>query len=421
VSPARPSGVAVDAVVIGAGLAGLRCAERLLAEGLDVVVLEARDRVGGRVWSHRFEDGQTCERGAEFIDGNHTEVLALADEVGLTLTERAVGADAQATLIDAGGRVVPMHLHASLAEDWPRWEAGLAALQPTDEFERASLADLIASLGMSAISRLVIGREIRTEFMLPPEAVSQRFAAEVASRHQPDQRKRHRVVGGNDQLAMGLARRLGDRVRLTTPVRSIDAEAGAVALLDGSTLQAAAVVAAVPLPVLSRLWPALPPALGSVGYGVGGTISVQFRRRIWLDYSRNATVHSDRSWGHLWESTDGQPGDPGVLTSRLSSYDGAGLVALPEAPDRLVSEIDRIFPGAKGLAGDRVVTDWTNDPYSLGTAACFAPGHWNAAQPELHTPHGRLWLAGEHADGYAGSMEGALRSGARVAASIRLA
>ena len=407
-----------DAVVVGAGLAGLRAATELVAAGADVVVLEARDRVGGRVFSHRFADGQTCERGAEFIDGNHTEVISLAGDLGLELTERSPEVDARATLVDAGGRAVPMYLHASLDGDRQHWEAALATLRPTDEFEDGTLADLVASLGLSVMSRLVIGRDIRTEYMLPPEAISQRFAAEVATRRAHAQRERHRVVGGNDQLAKGLAARLGDRVQLATPVRSIDAQAGRVALVDGSTLHAAVVIAAVPLPVLSRVWSGIPPALGSVGYGVGGKISVQFGRRIWLDYSRNATVLSDRSWGHLWETTDDQPGDQGVLSSLLSSYDGAGLVALPEAPDRLVQEIDRIFPGAEGLAGDRVVTDWTNDPYSLGAYSCFGPGQWAAAQAALYGPHDRLWLAGEHADGFAGFMEGALRSGARVAASI---
>ncbi len=407
-----------DAVVVGAGLAGLRAATELVAAGADVVVLEARDRVGGRVFSHRFADGQTCERGAEFIDGNHTEVVALASELGLELTERSTELDAQATLVDAGGRAVPMHLHASLAADWQRWEAALAGLHATDEFECGTLADMIGELGLSAISRLVIGRDVRTEFMLPPEAVGRRFAAEVRSRQVAGQRERHRVVGGNDQLASTMSDRLGDRVRLSTAVRSIDADAGVVGLADGSSLRAPAVVAAVPLPVLSRLWPAIPAALGAVGYGVGGKISVQFDRRVWRDYSRNGTVLSDRSWGHLWETTDDQPGDAGVLTNLLASYDGAGFVSLPEAPDQLVREIDRVFPGARGLAGERVVTDWTNDPFSLGAYSCFGPGQWAAAQAALHQAHGRLWLAGEHADGFAGFMEGALRSGARVAAAI---
>jgi monoamine oxidase len=202
-------------------------------------------------------------------------------------------------------------------------------------------------------------------------------------------------------------------------VRSIDVAAGTVALVSGEVLQAGAVVAAVPLPVLSRLWADVPPELAALAYGVGGKISVQFQRRIWRDYSRNGTVLSDRAWGHLWETTDDQPGDTGVLTNLMASYDGASFAALPEAPDQLVREVERLFPGAKGLAGERVHTDWTNDPFSLGAYACFGPGQWRAAQSALHAAHGRLWLAGEHADGFAGFMEGAVRSGARVAAAIR--
>jgi monoamine oxidase len=311
-----------------------------------------------------------------------------------------------------------MHLHASLTDDLARWEAAVASLQPTNEFEDATLADLLASLGLSVMARVVIGRDIRTEFMLPPEQVSQRFAAQVAANQVAGLRERHRVVGGNDRLALGLAAGLGDRVRLNTEVARLDAVAGEVALVDGTVAQASAVVAAVPLPVLSRLWREMPGELAAIGYGIGGKISVQFERRIWLDYSRNGTVLTERSWGHLWDTTDDQPGDTGVLTTLLSSYDGAGLVAMPGVADHVVGEIDRIFPGARGLAGERVVTDWTNDPHSLGAYTCFGPGQWTAAQGALHAAHGRVWLAGEHADGFAGFMEGALRSGARAAAAV---
>lgn len=412
-----PDGPAPDVVVIGAGLAGLRCATDLVAGGADVTVFEARDRVGGRVWTHRFTDGQVAERGAEFIDGNHSDVLALAADLGLALTDRPTALDPRATLVDAAGRAVPYHLHASLADDWARWEAALAAMRPTDEFDHLTLQDAIDGLGASAMSRLVIGREVRTEFMLPPDQVSQRFAAQVASNQVAASRERHRVVGGNDQLAKGLAERLGIRVRLNTTVRSLATD-GTVVLASGEFLRPAAVVAAVSLPVLGRLWPQMPPELSAVSYGIGGKISVQFRRRIWLDYGRNGSVLSDRQWGHLWETTDDQRGDAGVLTDLLASHDGASFVSLPESEDQLLREIDRLFPGAKGLAGERVRTDWTDDRYALGCYTCFGPGQWAAAQPQLHTAHGRLWIAGEHADGFAGFMEGALRSGARVAAAV---
>jgi monoamine oxidase len=407
-----------EVVVIGAGLAGLRCAADLVAAGREVVVLEARDRVGGRVWSHRFPDGQWCERGAEFVDGNHTEVLALAASLGLAITQRSNTVDARATLVDAGGRAVPMHLHASLAPDWARWERAVAALQPDDEHDRRTLADLLQSLGLSVMARVVIGRDIRTEYMLPPEEVSQRFAAHIGAHQSAVERERHRIVGGNDQLARGLAERAHGRVRLGTAVASIDASLGRVTLADGDVLEAEHIVSSLPLPVLSRVWPEMPLELGAVGYGVGGKVSVQFSRRIWRDYGRNGLVFSDRAWGHLWETTDDQVGDAGVLTALLASHDGAAFLALPEATDRIVAEIERIFPGARGLAGGRVTTDWTNDPHSLGTYACFGAGQWGAARHSLDTRHGRLWLAGEHTDGFAGFMEGALRSGARITAAI---
>lgn len=406
-----------DVVVVGAGLAGLRCAVDLADAGVDVVVLEARRRVGGRVHSHRFEDGQWCERGAEFIDANHTSVLALAAELGLSITHRDGELNPHAALVDAAGRAVPMHLHASLADDLQRWEHAVTGLIDDDAFEEATLDDLIRSLGLSAISRLVIGRDIRTEYMLPPDSVSQRYAAHLAGVQRPGLRERHRVVGGLDQLATGLAARLGQRLRLGTAVESIDEVGGSVRTASG-TIEAGAVVAAVPLPVLSRLWSGMPPELGAVGYGIGGKISIRFERRIWRDHGSDGTVMSDRTWGHLWETTDDQPGDAGVLTNLLSSHDGAAFAALPEAPDRVVAEIERIFPGAKGLAGERVHTDWTNDPRSLGCYTCFGPGQWAASRPAVGAVHGRLHLAGEHTDDFAGFMEGALRSGAAVAARL---
>ncbi len=401
-----------SAIVIGAGLAGLRCASDLVDAGVDVVVLEARDRVGGRVWSHDFGDGQVCERGAEFIDEGHSEVLALAASLGLRLSTRDASLDPHATLVDAAGRVVPMAMHASIAADLDRWSAALA--QPPDADDE-SLADLIAALGLSVMARLVIGREVRTEFMLPPEQVSRRFAHEQTVRAVG--REAHRIVGGNDQLATGLAARLGQRVQLECPVASVH-EDGRVVLLDGGELRADAVIAAVPLPVLSRMWPNMPAVLAMVGYGIGGKISVQYGRRVWRDLGRNGTVLSDRSWGHLWETSDDQPGDAGVLTNLLASHDGASLCALPEAPQHVVREIERIFPGTQGLAGERVHTDWTNDPFALGCYATFAPGEMADARAALAEPFGRLWPAGEHADEFAGFMEGALRSGRRTAAAI---
>jgi monoamine oxidase len=435
-----------DIVVVGAGLAGLRLATALAGAGRDVVVVEARDRVGGRVFSHRFADGQWCERGAEFVDESHERVLALARSLDLTMLDRGPGDDPGAELLDVGGRTSPLSAHpdalaaladfhaavAALPSPWSSPDASpeRARFEPVAGQDRArsgppgvapvwehdtSLAELASAHPVGRYASTYVGRAIRTEWMLPPGELSR---AAVATRRPHVGRERYRVGGGNDQLATRLAAPLGAIVRLRTPVQEVDPDTGSVRLTDGRVLQGDAVVVTVPLPVLGRIWPDVPSALTAVGYGVGGKVSMQFRRRLWRDYGRNGSVHSDRAWGEMWETTDVQPGDAGVLTILLSSHDGAALMAFTDLRRRLLAEIERIFPGARGLAGQAVVTDWTNDPWSLGAYSAPAPGQLAAAWPLMHQPHGRVWLAGEHTDEHAGFMEGALASADRVAAAL---
>ena len=420
-----------DVIVVGAGLAGLRCAVDLAAAGREPIVLEGRSRVGGRVWSHRFANGQWADRGAEFVDRAHREVLALASALGLALSDVPSGRDDTRRMLDMGGRAAPFALHHSLGPDLARFEvamAELAALVDIDDLVGAksaplddlALSSVVESLGLSLVARVVIGRDIRTEYMLGPDEVSQLMAAWMTALHRMSDEgfEGHRIVGGNDQLASGLAARLGDRVRLDTAVAIVEPEQGAVVLRTGERLTADHLVVTVPLPVLGRMWQDIPPELSRPGYGVGGKVSVQFGRRVWLDDGRDGSVRSERAGGELWETTDGQSGDAGVMTALLSSHDGAAMMSLPDIGDRVVAEIDRIFPGSKGLAGERVITDWTDEEFSLGAYVTYGRGQLAPAWPLLRAPHGRMVLAGEHTDEWCGYMEGALRSGARAARTI---
>ena len=85
---------------------------------------------------------------------------------------------------------------------------------------------------------------------------------------------------------------------------------------------------------------------------------------------------------------------------------------------RIVDEVERLFPGTRGLAGERVRTDWTNDEHSLGAYVTFGPHQLLRATPHLRRRYGRMVLAGEHTDRWCGYMEGALRSGARAAMRV---
>lgn len=419
-------------VVVGAGLAGLACAEALRAAGQQVVVVEARHRVGGRVWTRRDGFGaQLAEAGAEFVNADHREVLALAARLGVA-TEPARPTHGRA-LVDAAGRIAPVDAwdeasHGKLRADLQAWDDALDAhatrIDPEDPvragaaLDRRSAGDLLAELQLSALARLIVGRYLRTEFMVPPEEISLLHLAWERARELrcgTEGWECFRLAGGNDQLAIGLAAALGELVRLGQPVVAIGPTG--VRLASGEVLPADVVVAAVPLPALARVAvePRLPAEVLDVGYGEGGKVSVQVARRLWRDLHRDGSVVSDRAHGELWETSVAQPGDAGVITALMSSHDGAAMVALPDVVQRVTAEIERAFPGAAGLAGASCVTDWSNDGWSLGTYAAFAPGQLTRSWAALRRPHGTLVLAGEHTDAFAGYMEGALRSGARAA------
>ncbi len=422
----------VEVLVIGAGLAGLRAAVDLVDAGRDVMVVEARDRVGGRVWSHTFANGQWCERGAEFIDTNHAAVLALAEELGLSLTTVDSGHDDARRWLDVGGRTAPFAFHHSLTGELARWNEALFALaasvdpdDPSDgvlaaTLDNSRLSDLISDLQLSVMARVVIGREVRSEYMLGPDEVSQLMAGWMTARHLQagEGREAYRIAGGNDLLARGLAARLGERVHLNAAVDVFDANSGVVVLANGDVVTAQHLIVTVPLPVLGRMWPEMPRELAAVGYGIGGKVSVQVGRRVWNDHGCDGSVVTERAWGQMWETSEDQPGDTGVLTILLTSHDGAALAALPDTAGRVIDEADRLFPGLKGLAGERVQTDWTNDRYSLGCYATFGAGELLPAWPLLQRAYGRMVLAGEHTDAFAGFMEGALRSGTRAATLV---
>lgn len=426
-------------MIVGAGCAGLQAAHDLTAAGLDVVVLEARDRPGGRVRSHRFDDGQWCERGAEFVDANHHRVLGLAAELGLQTVRidpapGATGRRSDLRRLDLGGRAVALADLPSVTAEHRRWEEALDELAMlvdpdapadgpmADSLDARSAAEFVAPLGLSVPARVLIGRELRTEFMVPPAELSLLHLAWLAARHRQagDGREAFRIVGGFDQVASGLAGKLGNAVRLGTPVQEVDAVAGWVSTGDGEVVQADSIVLALPPPALARLaiTPDLPSEVVSVGVGVGAKVSTQYERRIWLDDAGDGRVLSDRAVGELWETSVGQPGDRGVLTALLSSHDGAALGALPDVGDRIRREVERLFPGSSGLARQTVATDWTNDPWSLGCYAAFAPGQLLPAWRASRRRYGRVVLAGEHISSFAGYVEGALESGGRAAALL---
>ena len=396
-------------IVVGAGFAGLAAATELARRGVDVLVLEARDRVGGRVWSDRVAGpgGTTAviERGAEFVLEGYDVLRALAEEHGLALADTGMsyyvreprGVDADTAAVQAGGRAVARAAASGHA---------------------VSVSEVVAAVDLPAGVKDAVLARIEISSALGSERLGAGVLAHAAA-FEP--LPSHRIAGGNQRLAEALAGELGDRVRLRTPVRAVardDAGGGGVRVrTDGGELEAAEVIVALPLPVLLRLpfAPLLPAwkldALRRVEQGQAAKLHVPLARP-----APPSAVMSvpDRFWS--WTASDDRGDVAPVLHCFAGSPRGLDALGVGDGPERWVDRVRALRPELDLENAGAVLTTWSDDPWALGaySADGFAgqPGDAEA----LEAPAGPLHFAGEYTAGdWSALMEGALRSGIRAA------
>jgi monoamine oxidase len=430
-------------VVIGAGLAGLVAADELQREGFEVRVLEARDRIGGRVHTvtEPFADGQIAEGGGEYIDTVHTEMLDLVDRFGLELDDlRELDEEESTVLIFDGEREVIEALPSGVEEEVEAFfgeASGLAEEIDLDdlgdeatELDGVSVSEVMDELEVSDEARFLIERQVRDDYAVEPDRLSALWVV-LNEKSYVDagagDTEVFRVRGGNDQVPAALADQLDGRVSLSVPVDSISQDDSGVRVrAGGEVVSADYAVLAVPLSVLGAIEFSPEPgeeraAAAEVQYGAASKTLLQLGRRTWADQGLSGDAFTDLPAGSTWDATDAQPGRAGILVSYLSGRPAsASAEAAPRARiGQALPGVDEAFPGSASALGEAVSIAWSGEPYSRGSWVAPAPGQVLTLREGIAEPLGRVHLAGEAvAREFSGYMEGAVRSGRRAAREI---
>ena len=419
-------------VVIGAGFAGLAAAFKLKNAGWKVTVLEARDRIGGRVFSHKFKDTNLiCELGAEWVGESHERIKALCLDFGIPLQrhqfddyllrdgrvyrpgEWGFSAPAKAAfenLIKGYDKLTPLQQRKLDRYDW--WTY-LEKIGFTEDDLR--LRDLMDS----------------TDFGESIRHVSAFGALAEYAESSPHKEMDYKMTGGNSRLAEEFAKRIGpENILLNMAATTVNQRAGHVKVTAssksniGTVLDADAVICTVPINSLLKIKfdPPLPPAQQDAAerltYARICKNSVLYDERFWK--AENFSMVSDVTSHYYFHSTQNQPGKQGILTS-YAIGEKADVLASQSDTRRMrvitndLVDFDKDAPKlARGIASYA----WQRDPYTDGAYALYKPGQWFGIRPILQRPHGKVLFAGEHLADWQGFMEGAIETGEAAAQAL---
>jgi len=439
-----------DVVVVGAGLSGLAAARGLTDAGRNVVVLEARERVGGRLLNATLGDGVTIDLGGAWVGSDHVRVQRLAAELGIELFPQHGGGR---NLLDLGGKrrryrgTIPRlgprvlwdvflarrrfdRLARTVGSDEP-WAAGRAA-----ELDRETLAEWCERNMRTEAARELIGLAGRTVWGTGPEELSMLHVLfYVAAAGNFDKlvdteggAQQDRVDGGAQSLPLRIAEALGERVRLGAPVHRIEQDGDGVrALADGIAVEARRAIVALPPAVAARIelepLPLGRPELAErLRPGALSKCMALYAEPFWRDDGLSGEALSDAGPVTLTFDASPRDGSAGVLLGFVGGPEARELAQLPPAERRapVLASFERLYGPRAAKPLEYAEQTWAEEEWSGGgPTSNFGPGGWTACGPALREPAGRLhWAGTETATVWSGYMEGALQAGERVAAEV---
>lgn len=430
-------------IVIGAGFSGLACAYELASAGYDVKVLEARNRVGGRV--HSLKDlipGKNVEGGGEMLGSNHPDVLAYAARFGLEFLDVTESKEPSPMILD-GQRLdvqdaekITDEVESAYAEmdndardvnaDEP-WNS-----KDADRLDKLSTAAWIGERTISDLARKLLQLQFTADNGVATELQS--YLGNLAQvkgggveKYWTDTEV-YRLKGGNQQFAIRFARELGEeRLLLGCAAREVTASKTGMAVVDdrGRRHEADDVILALPpstWPTI-KFTPALPVDLKpQMGANVKYLAVVD--SPFWQELKLAPDAASNGDLNSIWNSTDGQPDTGHFGLTAFSGGPSAETLHLRPVPERqpaIVKAFEALYPGFSAHFVKGRFMDWIGDPWTRAGYSFPAPGEVTTLGPQLRKGIGRLHFAGEHTCyQFVGYMQGALRSGIDLAKRLAI-
>ncbi|HEY1522639.1 MAG TPA: flavin monoamine oxidase family protein [Solirubrobacteraceae bacterium] len=460
----RPHTRQADVVVVGAGFAGLTAARQVAHAGHSVVVVEARDRVGGRVWNHHLGGGMVSERGGTFVGPTQDRVLALAKQLGVpkfntydTGMNVFVDGGMRSTYSDtsplgtappglaSGETIVNVERLDQMSTQVPvnaPWTAFNAA-----EWESYTLERWVDENSKTSQFKKLVHTATRPIFGAEPRELSLLFVlfyiASSGNEKNPGTFERNfdtrnggqmwRFVGGSQLVAIKIAHQLGSRVVLGSPVRRIIQSGHGVSVVsDRVTVRAKRVIVAVPPTLAGRIEyePLLPFERDQLtqrfGQGTLTKVAAVYDRPFWREAGLNGTAIS--TTGPVTATFDDSPPEassrrgPGIIFGFVGGDDARTHARLSSAARRAaVLNQFAVFFGARAKQATAYFeTSWSSEHWTRGCPVGIpSTGTLLAYGPWLRRPIGRIhWAGTETSNFWNGYMDGAVRSGERAAAEV---
>src|SRR5690348_16232228 len=386
-------------------------AYRVAQAGHEAVVLEARDRVGGRVWSQELVPGDprtVVERGAEFVLDGYDLMRAVAGELGLRFADTAMSYYER----EPRGGAPTTHLQMARCAGSV---AGAAARARTG----ASLAEVAAGWSGSPAALAAYVSRMEVTHGVAAASLAAGAVADVTGGFA--RRPSWRVAGGNQQVADGLAGRLPGPVRRRSVVRSVEHDQDGVRVLtDDGEADGVAVIVAVPMAVL-RVLPFSPPMPGRY-LSAWRRAGLAHHAKLHVPLARPAAASAvqsvpDRFW--TWTAADRTGQVQPVLHAFSGTEEGLAALAVSEGPATWAARVAALRPELAADLSRAMLTTWNDDPWAGESYSASTVTVADGDDELIARPAGRVHFAGEHTAGSrAGLMEGALRSGARAADEV---